>query len=115
MTKMKYDIDKLLLDDLKPLHIRLFIFNLEVKHMLKYKMKTFQQALVSILSVIEAYLQKGQQQFALFCLRDLVLYFEQTEYTSPKLPMFEVFKPEEQENIKAIVWRLYAAPYSFLT
>jgi hypothetical protein len=41
MTKMKYDIDRLLLDDLKPLHIRLFIFNLEVKHMLKYKMKTF--------------------------------------------------------------------------
>ena len=42
MSKMKSDIDKLLLDDLKPLHIRLFIFNLEVKHMLKYKMKSFQ-------------------------------------------------------------------------
>jgi hypothetical protein len=65
--------------------------------------------------VIEAYLQKGQQQFALFCLRDLVLYFEQNEYTSPKLPIYEVFKLEEQENIKAIIWRLYAAPYSFLT
>jgi hypothetical protein len=51
----------------------------------------------------------------LFCLRDLVLYFEQTEYTSLKLPIFEVFRAEEQENIKAVLWRLYAAPYSFLT
>jgi hypothetical protein len=51
----------------------------------------------------------------MFCLRDLVLYFEQNEYTSPKLPIFEVFKPEEQDNIKAILWRLYALPYSFLT
>ena len=56
MSKMKADIDKLLLDELKPLHIRLFIFNLEMKHMLKYKMKSFQSALATILSVVEAYL-----------------------------------------------------------
>lgn len=41
ISKMKADIDKILLDHLKPLNIRLFIFNQEVKHMLKYKMKSF--------------------------------------------------------------------------
>jgi hypothetical protein len=41
LGKMKADIDKLLLDDQRPLHIRLFIFNLEVKHILKYKNKPF--------------------------------------------------------------------------
>jgi|LauGreDrversion4_2_1035121.scaffolds.fasta_scaffold103147_3 hypothetical protein len=51
----------------------------------------------------------------MFCLRDLVLYFEQNDYTSPKLLMFEVFKADELENIKAILWRFYSSPYSYLT
>jgi len=49
---MKSDIDKLLVNELTPLHIRLFIYNLEMRNSLKYSNRSFQQAVLSILNVI---------------------------------------------------------------
>lgn len=53
MQEIKHDIDKLLLDQYSPLHIRLFIFKEEVKNLLKFRNQNFAQALVTILKIID--------------------------------------------------------------
>lgn len=50
---LKQEIDAIMMNQYKPLQVRLFIFNEEVKSLLKFKNLSFPEALITILKTID--------------------------------------------------------------
>lgn len=53
--------------------------------------------------------------FALYSLRDLVLYLEQKKFATGKLQMIDVYLPQYREEVKAKIWKLYVLPHAYLS
>lgn len=53
--------------------------------------------------------------FALYSLRDLVLYFEQKKFANGKLNMIDVYQPQHRAEVKTRIWSLYSVPHAYLS
>ena len=80
LDEMKDDIDGLLADPLTPLQLRLFIFDEEIKDIIFYRSLPLVKALKVILDAIYKLQVKMEIRFALFCLRDLVMFLESVKF-----------------------------------
>ena len=80
LDEMKDDIDGLLADPLTPLQLRLFIFDEEIKDIIFYRSLPLVKALKVILDAIYKLQVNMEIRFALFCLRDLVMFLESVKF-----------------------------------
>ncbi len=87
---LKQEIDAIMMNQYKPLQVRLFIFNEEVKSLLKFKNLSYPEAIITILKTIDTLQAKGQLMLAFYGLRDLVLYLERKKNTG-SLQIIDVY------------------------
>ena len=115
LEEMKLDIDNLLFDALTPLQLRLFIFDAEIKDILFYRSLPLVKALQVILDAIYSLQAQMQIRFALFCLRDLVMFLESVRFIG-RLNFTELhIESEATKRLMDKLWSFICLPHGILS
>lgn len=115
LDQMKDDIDGLLMNDLTPLQLRLFIFDHEIKNIIFYRSLPLVKALQVIFDAIYNLQAKLQIRFALFCLREIVMFCESVRFVG-RMNFTELhIESSATKSFFDTLWSFVSLPHGFLS
>lgn len=112
---MKGDIDALLMDELTPLQLRLFIFSAEVKNIIFYRSLPLVRALQVIFDAIYSLQAQMQIRFATYCLRDIVMFLESVRFVE-RINFTELHvESEATKRFNDTLWQFVCLPHGYMS